>query len=161
MKHSKLEINVLLTGKWFLGFIELVWFLIQPIILACNGAYLSKGIFFISRFFSKKIGFRIQNAIWLDYLNIVGNANFPFRRLSKQKSDDLHIQSSTACAVSCNYWHSGSYLQLIYTTMALKCGHITLNNGQKMPRLGLGTWLGYNDDITSAVEHAIDIGYRH
>ena len=26
MKHNKLKINVLLTGKWFLGFIELVWF---------------------------------------------------------------------------------------------------------------------------------------
>ena len=30
-----------------------------------------------------------------------------------------------------------------------------------MPRLGLGTWLAYDQQVIDSVEHAIDIGYRH
>ncbi|XP_043484330.1 aldo-keto reductase AKR2E4-like isoform X2 [Leptopilina heterotoma] len=40
---------------------------------------------------------------------------------------------------------------------------ITLNNGSKVPVLGLGTWQGVDSpsEVESAVRLAIDIGYRH
>mgnify|MGYP002712957590 CR=1 FL=1 len=37
----------------------------------------------------------------------------------------------------------------------------TLNNGVKIPKLGLGTWFIENSDAAQAVKTAIDIGYRH
>ncbi len=37
----------------------------------------------------------------------------------------------------------------------------TLNNGVKIPKLALGTWLIDNDKVTDAVKEAIEIGYRH
>ena len=37
----------------------------------------------------------------------------------------------------------------------------TLNNGVKIPKLGLGTWLIDNDKVVDAVKNAISIGYRH
>ncbi len=36
----------------------------------------------------------------------------------------------------------------------------TLNNGQKIPVLGLGTWRGAEGVVGSAVETALKVGYR-
>lgn len=38
---------------------------------------------------------------------------------------------------------------------------LTLNNGVKIPQLGLGTWLIPNDKVADAVKSAVKIGYRH
>ncbi|KAK9878907.1 hypothetical protein WA026_003735 [Henosepilachna vigintioctopunctata] len=38
---------------------------------------------------------------------------------------------------------------------------VTLNNGNKMPQLGLGTWAMVEGECREAIEYAISIGYRH
>lgn len=38
---------------------------------------------------------------------------------------------------------------------------IILNNGVKIPQLGLGTWFIPNDKVADAVKSAVKIGYRH
>lgn len=38
---------------------------------------------------------------------------------------------------------------------------LTLNNGVKIPQLGLGTWLIHNDKVADAIKSAVKIGYRH
>ncbi|KAK6904935.1 alcohol dehydrogenase (NADP+) [Kwoniella mangroviensis CBS 10435] len=39
--------------------------------------------------------------------------------------------------------------------------HFTLNNGQKIPSIGLGTWQSAPGEVAKAVEHALKSGYRH
>ena len=38
---------------------------------------------------------------------------------------------------------------------------IELNNGIKIPQLGLGTWFISDDKAADAVKEAVRIGYRH
>ena len=38
---------------------------------------------------------------------------------------------------------------------------ITLNNGVKIPQLGLGTWFIDDDKAADAVKAAVAVGYRH
>ena len=38
---------------------------------------------------------------------------------------------------------------------------IVLNNGVKIPQLGLGTWFIDDDKAADAVKAAVEIGYRH
>ena len=37
---------------------------------------------------------------------------------------------------------------------------LTLNNGIKIPKVQLGTWLMNNDEVKRAVQQAVKIGYR-
>lgn len=37
----------------------------------------------------------------------------------------------------------------------------TLNNGVKIPKIGLGTWLIDNDKVADVVKHGVEAGYRH
>ncbi|GJQ72881.1 hypothetical protein Trydic_g1529 [Trypoxylus dichotomus] len=45
--------------------------------------------------------------------------------------------------------------------MSQKVPLVTLNNGQKCPALGLGTWQAAPGEVGNAVKCAINIGYRH
>ena len=38
---------------------------------------------------------------------------------------------------------------------------LTLNNGVKIPQLGLGTWFVDDDKAADAVKAAVKLGYRH
>ncbi len=38
---------------------------------------------------------------------------------------------------------------------------LELNDGQRIPRLGLGVWQAGDDEVVDAVRHALDVGYRH
>ena len=38
---------------------------------------------------------------------------------------------------------------------------ITLNNGIKIPQLGLGTWFIHDDIVVDAIKEAVNVGYRH
>lgn len=38
---------------------------------------------------------------------------------------------------------------------------LTLNNGMKMPALGIGTWRAPDNEVETALNHALEIGYRH
>jgi len=39
--------------------------------------------------------------------------------------------------------------------------YLTLNNGSRMPALGLGTWMASEDEIKVAIDQALEAGYRH
>ncbi len=38
---------------------------------------------------------------------------------------------------------------------------LTLNNGAKIPQLGLGTWFIDDAKVADAVKEAVKLGYRH
>jgi len=45
--------------------------------------------------------------------------------------------------------------------MSINTSSVTLNNGQTIPILGLGTWKSKPGQVEKAVEHALKSGYRH
>lgn len=38
---------------------------------------------------------------------------------------------------------------------------LTLNNGHKIPAIGIGTWKSNPEELYNAIYHAIKVGYRH
>lgn len=40
-------------------------------------------------------------------------------------------------------------------------GQLTLNNGIRIPQLGLGTWFIEDKKAADAVKNAVKLGYRH
>lgn len=46
-----------------------------------------------------------------------------------------------------------------YSTV--KNTYVTLNNGEKMPVLGLGTWKGKPGEVEASVQTALRVGYRY
>ena len=42
-----------------------------------------------------------------------------------------------------------------------KTNELTLNNGVKIPQLGLGTWFIDDDKAADAVKATVKLGYRH
>ncbi|XP_034489096.1 aldo-keto reductase family 4 member C10 [Drosophila innubila] len=38
---------------------------------------------------------------------------------------------------------------------------LTLNNGEKMPIIGIGTWQASDEEIETAIDQALEAGYRH
>ena len=54
---------------------------------------------------------------------------------------------------SCAFWGK---------TMKTKLEKVKLNNGVKMPSLGIGTWqIPDSEDLVSSLESAIRLGYRY
>ncbi|CAG0916238.1 unnamed protein product [Notodromas monacha] len=51
--------------------------------------------------------------------------------------------------------------RLCSVVMSVIIPSVTLRNGAKMPMIGLGTWLSNHVDVRSAVESALEAGYRH
>ena len=45
--------------------------------------------------------------------------------------------------------------------MAMESPYVTLNNGLRMPQVGLGTWDPQSGPMMEAIKNAIDSGYRH
>ena len=43
----------------------------------------------------------------------------------------------------------------------MQTDYYTLNNGVKIPKLGLGTWFIDDDKAAQAVRDAVEVGYRH
>lgn len=43
----------------------------------------------------------------------------------------------------------------------MKMEYITLNNGLKIPQIGLGMWDTYDEEAAQAVATALKLGYRH
>ncbi|KAK9878911.1 hypothetical protein WA026_003738 [Henosepilachna vigintioctopunctata] len=39
--------------------------------------------------------------------------------------------------------------------------NVTLNDGNVMPQIGLGTWLSLEGEAKEAIKYALDVGYRH
>lgn len=39
--------------------------------------------------------------------------------------------------------------------------HITLPSGDRMPSIGLGCWQSPKEELVKAVQHALQVGYRH
>ena len=43
----------------------------------------------------------------------------------------------------------------------MRMEYITLNNGLKIPQIGLGMWDTYDEEAAQAVSTALKLGYRH
>ena len=62
------------------------------------------------------------------------------------------------------YRHASTYILTMapnskYSTV--KNTYVTLNNGEKMPVLGLGTWKGKPGEVEASVQTALRVGYRY
>ena len=102
----------------------------------------------LMEYFNKKIGYELAIKGYIYYLVVTLLRNHVQHILTQSELDDKE-------ATLIRFQPAFELIEKKYNEK------ITLNNGVKIPQLGLGTWFIDDDKAADAVKAAVELGYRH